>query len=367
MQRPRSPSKQAQDNAVKRLRIQPSSPLLIYQFLWPMMHKYCSNDDVLESLIPTCKAMKPLLLNYKVKGYVTLFRAMKLNDCHRYLPVKITAMMNVKGEDLHAYTSLETIWFDAEYDQPLLPGKIPLSVKRITFGAYFHQPIGPDVLPQGLTYLDLGEEYNQVIEPHVLPNTLTTLKFSTVFNQPMSPGTLPSSLRIIGFSRFFNQLLPPGVLSDSLTEVYFGHDFNQPLEVGSLPSSTKVVSFGTAFKQNLEEYVLPSSVRKLVISYDFKGSVHLPPELPILFLWCGLHRANIANSWPSSLTEVHLGGGDPLPPGSLSNWITKLSCACPILHGSIPNSVTQLVYLHTSPPQPGVIPASVKTLRIDLY
>ncbi|EGG19226.1 hypothetical protein DFA_02011 [Cavenderia fasciculata] len=161
-------------------------------------------------------------------------------------------------------SSLQSLMFGDDYDQPLSVGVLPSSLQSLMFGYYYNQALSVGVLPSSLQSLVFGDEYNQLLSVGVLPSSLQSLEFGDEYNQPLSVGVLPSTLQSLKFGGGYNQPLSVGVLPTSLQSLEFGYYYNQPLSVGVLPSSLQSLEFGDRYNQALSVGVLPSSLQSLV-------------------------------------------------------------------------------------------------------
>ena len=241
--------------------------------------------------------------------------------------------------------ALEEVIFGEDFDQPLLPGVFPPSVKRIVFCDNFSTPFGNilppnldclefqncecsfviDCLPPRLKYLKLGYSYRRIdvgklpetlihlelgflytwpIEVGVLPNNLQYLKLG-LFNHPIGINVLPKNLKSLIFGPRFNQPIQPGVLPTGLTYLEFGRDFNQSIKLDVFPPGLESLQFGYNFNQPL---CLPS-VKHLMFGFMFQQDV----DFPLSLQWLRIKKL------PPGFREYILSDRDSLRDYSLDN------------------------------------------------
>lgn len=196
--------------------------LVAYPFLVPLFLEYLSDKDVLQRLLIAGKAMRPSLIDYRVKGSLTPDKARQFTGWHRYLSVQPTRIIGWKGEHLRHYTSLRylAMHLNADFNQPLLQGDLPLSLQVLQLGNNFNQPLSHNTLPPQLKELIFGRTYNHPLQVGVLPMSLKSICFDQSFNQVLVPGAIPNGVSTIEFSRGrFNQPLVAGVFPDSVTNL----------------------------------------------------------------------------------------------------------------------------------------------------
>ena len=106
-----------------------------------------------------------------------------------------------------------------QFDQRLLPGTLPRTLKTIRLGDSF---MTPGMFPQGLLYLDFGTTFNYPIRQNVLPSTLQHLKLGEMFRHPLTEKVLPDSLRSLSIDCFMfgEQYKEEIVLPQNHVEVY---------------------------------------------------------------------------------------------------------------------------------------------------
>ncbi|EFA75818.1 hypothetical protein PPL_10873 [Heterostelium album PN500] len=113
---------------------------------------------------------------------------------------------------------------------------IPANITSIVFEHYFNEPLLKGCFPPTLKTLKLVGIFNQVIEVGVLPDTLECLEISNL-DQILEPGVLPASLKILKIWRLAPEnYLKVGSLPPNLEEfIHDGNDFN--IDANVLPNS----------------------------------------------------------------------------------------------------------------------------------
>ncbi|GAM17460.1 hypothetical protein SAMD00019534_006350 [Acytostelium subglobosum LB1] len=204
-------------------------------------------------------------------------------------------------------SSLTRLMFGRNFDQPVDAGTIPMSLTDITFGYCFNQPIAFGTL--ALKSLTLGAMYEHSIEINSLPESLTHLTMVRNYCESgrFALGSLPASLtkltigprptldipRIMEFNIFSghtHNVLEPGSLPILLESLDMGGFVRQSVDVGIFPDTLTALSFGVHFNQVIEPGVLPSSIRTLILGQCFNHPL-------------------AAGVLPASLTELSLGHG----------------------------------------------------------
>ena len=225
---------------------------------------------------------------------------------------------------------LRLLQLDHHSKEPLQPGSIPDSVSLLQVGGHFNQPL-VGLLPSSLTHLVLGDRFNQPLSPDVLPAGLLRLRLGNDWNYPLTPGTLPTRLQHLTLGYAFDQSLAPGVIPPSVTHLRLDGYFDQPLYNGSLPPALVHLNLGERFDQPLSPGVLPSSLRQLAISKHFDQRLHpgsLPDGLELL-------------SWHEESAYVHV-----LEPGIVPASVQLISMGQyyrqRLEAGGIPATVKQL-------------------------
>ncbi|GAM19125.1 hypothetical protein SAMD00019534_023000, partial [Acytostelium subglobosum LB1] len=224
--------------------------------------------------------------------------------------------------------SLKTLTLGLNYNQPLNEGDIPPTVERLMFGSKFNQLITPGSMPNSITELNMGNSYNQRISVGSLPSFLKSLTFGYAFNQVLEPGTLPPSLTTLTLGYTFNQVIPPGTLPLSLTTLTFGNMFNQVIAPGTLPLSLTTLTLGERFNQVIVPGMFPESLHTLIS----KASNHIYQTNP-----------DADTVYPKSFTSMTL--------------------SCQISPGSLPSSLSSLVFLSQPYLIPGSLPQSLVSLE----
>jgi hypothetical protein len=138
--------------------------------------------------------------------------------------------------------TLKHLHFTNEWNHPLSSEILPASLESIHFGEGYTQSLS-NVLTHcyKLETLSLGVEFNQPLLPGMLPSSLKYLTLSYDYNKPLELKSLPENLLILQCGQAFNQPILPGVLPNSLKKLIVGSYFKQKLEKEILPKGLKVL------------------------------------------------------------------------------------------------------------------------------
>lgn len=368
-----------------------SVSLIEFPFLMPLLLKFLDDKDVLQNLLITGKEMRPSLVAYRLKRFLPPCEARHITGWHRYLPVQPSIISDWKGENVRYCTSMEQLNVSDEYDEPLIPGDLPLSLQMLALGDAFNQPLSRGMLPPQLKHLEFGKAYNQPVEVGVLPASLNHIVFGDSFNQPLIPDVIPYGVTRIDFgatweTSCFNKPLVPGALPESVTKLtlsaefnqqlihscfpsslktlYFDEIFNKPLTPGILPNSITDLRLSNEFNQPLTADIVPANLERIDIGSSFVNSLWLPPTLTEAVLNCCITSVSFVNSFPSSLLrlELHADSDQHLPVNLLPSSLTNLEISQPVQIGSVPDGVCGLTYNCNLAIPVGAIPSTVKLI-----
>ena len=144
--------------------------------------------------------------------------------------------------------SLEHLWmFCCFTGFTLLPHVLPPNIKSLMLVGYFNQKdLRPSCFPQSLERLTLGDHFDEPILPGTLPKSIKYLKFGSQFNQDLGLA-LPAELDELVLGSGFSM-------------------FDQPIRKRMIPKSVSVLNLGRSFAHPLTRGVLPTGLRRLYIS-----------------------------------------------------------------------------------------------------
>ncbi|KAM9965298.1 hypothetical protein ACTFIW_005110 [Dictyostelium discoideum] len=145
-------------------------------------------------------------------------------------------------------SNLEILILNRDFNQKILIGSLPNSLKELYFSYFFNQSFDIGSLPIGLKKLVLGSNFNQQFKKNQLPQSLTWLELNFDYDQPFIPfESLPQSLTYLEVGRSFNQEIQFGSLPDSLEIIKFGFKFQQLLLFENLPKSIKSIHLSSNY------------------------------------------------------------------------------------------------------------------------
>eukprot|EP01133_Synstelium_polycarpum_P003594 gene3594-4117_t len=153
-------------------------------------------------------------------------------------------------------STLTSLSFGDEFDQVLVPGSLPSTIKYLDLGGY-NSPIGVGDIPQSVLHLTLGDRYNKPINVGALPQGLIRLSFGNSFNCGLAPASLPSSLRYLSFGEYYNHEILPNTLPESLESLLFGRIFDiNKIGIDTLPKSLQYLRLSRPINNDY----LPTSI-----------------------------------------------------------------------------------------------------------
>ena len=157
----------------------------------------------------------------------------------------------------------------------------------ILFGFFFNRMIGAGVLNklQHLEYINFSFDFDQPIIPGSLPESLRFVEFSCSFNQPVD-GVFPSKLRGICLNCSFNHPIGRNSLPRSLKYLSFGDDFNQPIDLFGM-NELKSISFGSGFDQPAHKIGLPDNLESIVFGDSFNQQIDMSHLLELKYIQFG--------------------------------------------------------------------------------
>ncbi|EFA75664.1 hypothetical protein PPL_10925 [Heterostelium album PN500] len=159
------------------------------------------------------------------------------------------------------------------FNEPLLKGSFPNSLKVLNFNNTIEKAVRPGVLPDGLHTLTL-DNYQIEIPQGALPEGLQNLSLIK-YRQTIRPGVLPDGLRVISFFKYQHEILP-GVLPVGLLDCIFSsYDFE--IKQGVLPVGLLelFVEGRYYYQYEIQPGVLPLSLERLYL-YSY-----IPPPEPV--------------------------------------------------------------------------------------
>eukprot|EP01132_Coremiostelium_polycephalum_P004334 gene4334-5424_t len=237
--------------------------------------------------------------------------------------------------------------FDFRVREPIMPGDLPISIKKLEFGDY-KLPLCVGSIPLQVEEIQLGFHFHQEILPHVIPNGCKILSNSFLEQKTFQRNAFPASLTHFHSLTKTVNLLHPGILPPTLTHLTLRESFDPSVSV--LPPWLEYLNcnFETVtvemfenvknlqtivFHSQLQEikvFAIPNSVTKIQFSHQVKINL-------------------ISGTLPKeNLTELYFEKGvSPFP--------------------VIPSSVTylSLAKLTPRPSTPRTLPSSLKTLVLS--
>lgn len=350
--------------------------LFKYPFLFPLITELLHDEDVLESLLLTGKSIKPFLLNYPLKRWITQKSAQIYRSSTRYLSVVITRMNEVEDADLSSFRGLKEVRLC--HNGSIKAGMFPNSITHIACDKRGEQESKAKATCGRMLPYDYYTCFNQPISIGCLPGRLMVLKLGQIFNHPLEVGTLPSSLRTLCLSLDFNQPLQIGCIPDSVSELDLGHNFNQLLVPGVIPDSVMRLTLSDMYAHPLLSGVIPNSVTSLTLTIRSPNLVQ-PSSIPQSVIKLGIQGHIPVGIIPTSVTHLRVGGKGFFA-GRLSHDIAAhmipasvthlcINCETSILKDAIPSSVTHLMFgisfSQNSEPTHTIIPSSITHFALE--
>ena len=260
----------------------------------------------------------------------------------------------------------------------------------------FNQPLVAGALPASLRHLTLPCSFGQELNVGVLPPLLESMLFesdtdddapSSAFHQPLHCGVLPATLRLLCLPGDYNEPLIPGALPSSLTYLDTGETFNQLFEPHALPAGLRTLRFASGWKHSLSAHTLPALLTDLHCTHLqqplLRGAISGLPCLKTVTVQKISQCLFSAGCMPASLTVLDMSEGstsEQLPLGTfeLCHSLTWLHLpheySWPIQAGLLPRSLQRLS-MPEPPPVQGravhrfeecALPASLSHLRAQL-
>jgi hypothetical protein len=203
--------------------------------------------------------MSIIISNYdKTTMYIKKHHMFKLINIPINNSIKtiIFENFNDKLDDINfrALKSLECIFFNDIYNQPIDNITFPKNLNKLYFGNYFNQPID-NLQINSLKELIFGNSFNQPIK-HLQINSLKELTFGDSFNQPIDHLQI-NSLEKLSFGNSFNQPINSLHLN-SLEELTFGNNYNQPidhLEFTSLKTISLTLNYNCKYINLIKKHI----------------------------------------------------------------------------------------------------------------
>lgn len=306
-------------------------------------------------------------------------RPLTLND----IPKELTTLSFANGPSVLSF-----------FNQPILPGVLPATLKQLFLGHSFVHPLDEKVLPSSLRELHLGYKYDLPLCQIYFPPGLATLALGDKFQHEIKYGDLPDSLLTLIIGQHYNHRL---ILPSKLKTLRFKPDgsFNVPLP--HLPPTLTELDLGDAYTHQIPG---STALRKLSFGEhgEFNRRLQLPSTLTELNLslmfnqpleeslkYTRLHRLVLGNKFnhsilpgtlPMSLRELHFGRNfdTPLIPGSFPSFLEKLHFNSlarfdhPIGLGVLPESLIELRFGQRSSFNSTILwlPNSLKVIQFGL-
>ncbi|KAF2069146.1 hypothetical protein CYY_009532 [Polysphondylium violaceum] len=215
----------------------------------------------------------------------------------------------------------------------ILPGTIPMGVKRIVFGDSFNQAIMPGTIPSSVTEINFGQNFNQSFSLVHLPVSLKYLSLVR-YKQPLQPHTLPPCLvqfKIQEDYQYYTTLihLPKSIKYAKVRGVKLiqDHDNND---------STTSIQFKSIYSnlENSRQEAIISDINESSVEYQ-DGSRSRMESLSLNNPETEIHLSIDQNIAIASGTLDHL---------NIKSMVFKKDYNQSLPKGSIPNSVTSLVF-----------------------
>ncbi len=206
-------------------------------------------------------------------------------DYKNLLKKHIRTVVDVHSMDyINELTSLQTLKFYHDFNQPIDALSNLTSLQTLKFGNRFNQSIDALSNLTSLQTLTLGINFNQPIDALSNLTSLQTLefhKFST-FDQSIDALRNLKSIRTLKFGWKFNK--PIDALSDltSLQTLIFEGIFNQRIDVLSNLTSLQTLKFGFGFNQRIDALSNLTSLQKLTLGINFNQPINVLRELTSL-------------------------------------------------------------------------------------
>ncbi len=256
-------------------------------------------------LLYCSKGLSDIILNQCLKK--SLISCFKLNFLTREKQSNVRRIKNITHEKMNFahFKNLIELQFCISFNQQLIPKTLPQGLIKIKFLKYsdYNQPMLKGIFPDSLKYLSFGWCFNQPLtnsfyqsdtaestDHNLLPKSLIKLKFGHTFNHQLIDASghsvFPSTLEKLIFGNDFNQPLDKHSLPKSLICIKFGNEFNQQLDENTLPRLLKIIKFGIKFNKPFiqsAKTILPQGLLKLVFGKNFNKSIYeFPQSLTIL-------------------------------------------------------------------------------------
>ncbi|KAN0031296.1 hypothetical protein ACTA71_010385 [Dictyostelium dimigraforme] len=267
-------------------------------------------------------------------------------------------------------SSVETIQFCNNHNQPFKVGDLPSTITSIEFGNSFNQSLQGDWLPSAIKSIRFGDCFIQPIEEFyqflpksltalILPNwyrdenlqqqfnftpsfnenqefsipplisfrtrfsdrnfslnsnsipkAVTILKFTYRFSQTIEANRIPCSVKTIVFGHCFDSKIKENSLPINLSTIKFGSNFNQSFDFSSLVNLSTLI-FGDKFNQPLEDCKFPPNLKYLTFGKQFKNPIPSGYflEIPLENLDFNCNTPTIVDdkTLPSTLISLDLG------------------------------------------------------------
>ena len=126
------------------------------------------------------------------------------------------------------------------FNQELEIGSIPEGIDEIHFGCDFNQPIIPGLLPKSLKKIGSSHDFNQELEIGSIPEGTEGIDFGFDFNHPIAPGLLPKNTKKLILSDAFNNQIEEGSMPGGLQVIEINRKYDGTFE--NVPKTAKIIS-----------------------------------------------------------------------------------------------------------------------------
>jgi hypothetical protein len=183
----------------------------------------------------------------------------KLPSCLKYLTLSDVLVHQI--DDILPEGLIE-LTFGMYYDNPI--NRLPLGLKKIVFGVLFNQCLN-SCIPNGCEHLEFGDGFNQPIMLGDIPPTIKYLSFGRYFNQSIA-GVLPDSIETLVFGECFNQNIN-GILPRNLKSLTLGYNFKGTIV--DVPVSLSALSITEDYPHPISH--LSSRIKTLTVELGLMG------------------------------------------------------------------------------------------------
>ncbi len=212
-------------------------------------------------LIPKNCGKKGYLRMTNVGLFMGNFESKKLSDMNDVISLHDCTSLDIFKK--FQFNNLETIIFHDNFNEKIMPGDIPIGVKRIRFGYYYNQNFIREVIPNTVRKVVFGNHFNQELKPGDIPNSVRIIKFGQSFNQELKAGSIPNSVHNIEFGSYYDKVFTEESFPDSVTTLIIGNKmYNRDLYV---PKSVEYLSICSYFREDISKEVIPKNVTKLTL------------------------------------------------------------------------------------------------------